>query len=81
MSSGYRAFAEMDRAELQAISRRGGVASGKARREKRRRIEERKTEELIKMGIIVEGISALKQIYRAMPPEDQLALYEYQRGG
>lgn len=37
--SGYRAFATMDKGELREISRRGGVASGAARRKKRAAIE------------------------------------------
>ena len=68
--SGYCAFRTMDKAELQAISRRGGVASGKARREQRRRVEEKKLEMMAEIGFILDGIYALKQMRRAMPPEE-----------
>ena len=68
--SGYAAFATMDKAELQAISRRGGIASGKARREQRKTIEEKKIEKMAEIGFILEGIYVLKQIHRAMPPEE-----------
>ena len=37
--SGYCAFATMNKDELRELSSRGGVASGKARRERRRMIE------------------------------------------
>lgn len=40
--SGYCAFASMDKQELQELSRRGGTASGIARREKRAAIEREK---------------------------------------
>ena len=72
--SGYCAFRTMDKAELQAISRRGGIASGKARREQRRKIDEKKIEDLVRIGIIKDGIYALKKMHRAMPPEEQEAL-------
>lgn len=77
--SGYCAFASMDKAELQEISRRGGVASGKSRRERRRMIEARKNEELINLLVIQDGISILKGMYRAMPPEERAKLYDYAR--
>lgn len=72
--SGYCAFKGMDKAELQAISRRGGIASGKARREQRRKIDEKKIEDLVRIGIIKDGIYALKKMHRAMPPEEREAL-------
>ena len=78
--SGYCAFAEMDKNELQAISRRGGVASGKVRREKRRRVEQQKFDNLVQMGVILDGIHILKQMYRAMPPEEKEELHSYLRG-
>lgn len=68
--SGYAAFRTMDKAELQAISRRGGIASGKARREQRRRVEEKKLEMMAEIGFILDGIYALKQMRRTMPPEE-----------
>ena len=68
--SGYCAFRTMDKAELQAISRRGGIASGKARREQRRRVEEKKLEMMAEIGFILDGIYALKQIRRTMPSEE-----------
>lgn len=40
--SGYCAFASMDKQELQELSRKGGIASGNARREKRAAIEHEK---------------------------------------
>ena len=72
--SGYCAFRTMDRTELQAISRRGGLASGKARREKRRVIEERKLEDLVRMEVIKDGLFILKQIHKAMPPDESRLL-------
>ena len=75
--SGYCAFRTMEKAELKAISRRGGIASGKARREQRRMIEERKVEKLAEIGFILEGISTLKQIYKAMPPDEREELHEF----
>ena len=39
--SGYCAFASMDKAELRELSRKGGIASGAARREHRRQLNER----------------------------------------
>ena len=77
--SGYCAFASMDKAELQEISRRGGVASGKSRRERRRMIEARKNEELVKLLVIQDGIRILKGMYQAMPPEERAKLYDYAR--
>ena len=72
--SGYCAFRTMDKAELQAISRRGGIASGKARREQRKTIEEKKIEKLAEIGFILDGIYALKQMRRTMPPEEREGL-------
>ena len=40
--SGYAAFASMAKEELQEISRRGGIASGDARRKRREAIEREK---------------------------------------
>ena len=78
--SGYCAFRTMDKIELQAISRRGGLASGEARRETRRRIEEKKINERALLEGIVENVRTLKQLYRAMTPEEREELYTYSRG-
>ena len=77
--SGYCAFATMEKAELHVISRRAGIASGEARREKRRRIEEEKIRSRANIEAISEDIKALKQIYRGMTPEERERLYEHRR--
>ncbi len=64
--SGYCAFRTMERSELQAISRRGGIASGKARREQRRIIEDMKIARRAELESIFEETKLLKQIYREM---------------
>ena len=75
--SGYCAFRTMEKAELQAISRRGGIASGAARRERRRKIEEKKIEDLARIGVIRDGIYILKLLYEVVPPEERERLYDY----
>ena len=77
--SGYCAFRTMGKDELQAISRRAGVASGEARREKRRQIEEEKIRNRANIEAISEDIKALKQIYRGMTPEERERLHEHRR--
>ena len=77
--SGYCAFATMNKDELRELSSRGGVASGKARRERRRMIEARKNEELVKLLVIQDGMHILKEMYRAMPPEERAELHWYAR--
>ena len=79
--SGYCAFGTMGKSELREISRRGGIASGKSRREKRKRIEEKEIEELVRIGVIKDGTRILKQIYSAMSPEERLAFYDFSVGG
>ena len=44
--SGYCAFATMSKLELQETSRRGGIASGEARRRKRAAIEREKVQSI-----------------------------------
>ena len=75
--SGHCAFRTMEKDELQAISRRGGIASGKARREQRRKIEEKKIEDLVRMAVIRDGVYILKQMHKAMTPDELAKMDDY----
>lgn len=62
--SGYCAFKTMGKDELQAISRRAGIASGEARRKKRAAIEREKIENAAIMESQYEGLLLLQQTIR-----------------
>lgn len=76
--SGYCAFATMNKNELREISIRGGIASGAARREKRRRIDELKLQDRARLEAILDGTRFLKQIYRGMTEEEREQMWREQ---
>lgn len=67
MNSGYCGFSRMDKDELRELSRKGGLASGAARREHRRKLNERlmKNEEYVEIvKLIRDGCKLMNQVRR-----------------
>lgn len=61
-----KSFDKYEPEQLKDLSRRAGIASGKARRKKRRRLDKEKMQQRARQEIIHEEVMALRRAARAL---------------